>query len=56
VLKTARDPRGWHSWLEVGGWAIDAAHGGRRPILIMPTSIYYDVVRIAGVREIGING
>jgi hypothetical protein len=46
VLKSKHDPDGLHSWLEINGWAIDAANGANRPVIIMPTDAYYNMPHI----------
>ena len=53
LLKSAHDSKGLHSWIEIKGWAIDAANGANRPVIIMPTDDYYKLLQITNVHDIG---
>ena len=50
-LKSAHDPDGMHSWLEINGWAIDVANGASRPVIIMPTDDYYSLLHMTNVED-----
>jgi hypothetical protein len=54
ILETAYDPIGLHSWIETGGWAIDASNGGvsGRPALIMRAESFYSQMQLMDIRDI----
>jgi hypothetical protein len=37
---------------EINGWAIDAANGANRPVIIMATEAYYRMLQITDVGDI----
>jgi hypothetical protein len=51
LLKSSHDPDGSHSWIEINEWAIDAANGAARPIIIMRTDEYYDVMQMSKINS-----
>jgi len=51
LLKSEHDPKGLHSWIEANGWVIDVANGANRPIIIMQTDAYYQLMRMTNVAE-----
>jgi hypothetical protein len=52
VLKSEHDPDGMHSWLEINGWAIDAANGADRPVIITPVGVYYRVMQVTNASAV----
>jgi len=53
ILKTATDPKGLHSWVEVHGWSIDWANGGKgQPVLVVPIDEYYGFTRMTDICDI----
>jgi hypothetical protein len=42
---------GEHSWIEVEGFAIDAANGARRPVAIMRANVYRETMGATNVRR-----
>jgi hypothetical protein len=42
-------PLGLHSWIEVDGWAIDAANGGMRPALVARADHYREEMQATDI-------
>jgi hypothetical protein len=57
LLRNTADSTGLHTWVEFGGWAIDAANGGLgKPVMLMPAETFYGHLHMTDIRVVSREG